>query len=87
MRLTMQDKNELLKAALKATDLEALRRYVVSLVDAADTVEIGSGKADATVPVPPYVETGSGYAAVRTAPRPASHEWSPDHLSSNGSGR
>lgn len=77
MRLTMQDKNELLKAAVKATDLDSLKRYVVSLVDAADTADIGSGKADTVTSVPAYSET-------RTANRPAAQEWTHDYLAPNG---
>lgn len=62
MRLTMQDKNEFLKAAVKATDLDSLKRWVVGLVDAADTADTGSGKADTSVPCPPYVApAGNGH--------------------------
>ena len=54
MRLTMQDKNEFLKAALKATDLDDLKRWLVGIVDAMDA-EAASGKADVHMAVPPYV--------------------------------
>lgn len=52
MRLSMQDKNEFLKAAVKAPDLESLRLWVVSVVDAVDALP--DGKADTPVPVPPF---------------------------------
>jgi hypothetical protein len=52
MRLSMQDKNEFLKAAIKAPDLESLRQWVVSVVDAVDALP--DGKADTPVPVPPF---------------------------------
>jgi hypothetical protein len=53
MRLSMQDKNEFLKAAVKAPDLESLRLWVVSVVDAVDALP--DGKSDAPVPVPPFM--------------------------------
>lgn len=59
MRLSTQDKIEVLKAALKAPDLESLKRWVVGLVDAMDAVP--DGKNDA--PVPPFIPV-----AVRTVP-------------------
>lgn len=49
MRLSLQDKNELLKAALKATSLESLQAYVVSVVDAIDSLP--DSKSDAPAPV------------------------------------
>lgn len=55
MRLTMQDKNEFLKAAVKAPDRESLARWLVSVVDAIDAAEREGGKADATVACPPFV--------------------------------
>jgi len=54
MRLSMQDKNEFLKAAVKAPDLESLRQWVVSVVDAVDALP--DGKADTPVPVPPFTQ-------------------------------
>ena len=59
MRLNMQDKNEFLKAALRAKDLESLKQWLVSVVDALDTAEAASGKSDVHVSVPPYVAPGS----------------------------
>lgn len=53
MRLSMQDKNEFLKAAVKAPDLESLRQWVVSVVDAVDALP--DGKADTPVPVPAFI--------------------------------
>jgi hypothetical protein len=53
VRLSMQDKNEFLKAAIKAPDLESLRLWIVSVVDAVDALP--DGKADTPVPVPPFV--------------------------------
>jgi hypothetical protein len=68
MRLSMQDKNEFLKAAVKAPDLESLRLWVVSVVDAIDALP--DGKADSPVPVPPFIlPAGSGHAANGAAPR------------------
>jgi hypothetical protein len=61
MRLSMQDKNEFLKAAIKAPDLESLRLWVVSVVDAVDALP--DGKADTPVPVPAFLPpTASGHA-------------------------
>lgn len=50
MRLSKEDKYELARAAIKARDLESLRDYIVSVVDAFD--ELPPGKAD--VPCPRY---------------------------------
>jgi len=58
MRLSMQDKNEFLKAAVKAPDLESLKLWVVSVVDAVDALP--DGKSDAPVPVPPFVRPPAG---------------------------
>ena len=52
MRLSIQDRNELMKAVVRAENLEALKRYVISLVDAID--DLPDGKSDA--PVPRYAE-------------------------------
>ena len=57
MRLTMQDKNEFLKAAFKATDLGDLKRWLVGIVDALDA-EAAAGEADIHMAVPPYVAPG-----------------------------
>ena len=51
MRLTAPDKAEMLKAAVKADDLHALKLWVVSIVDAID--DLPEGKYDS--PVPRYV--------------------------------
>lgn len=59
MRLTAPDKAELLKAAVKADDLDALKRWVVSVVDAID--DLPDGKYDA--PVPRYVAPAGSRAA------------------------
>lgn len=76
MRLTMQDKNEFLKAAVKAPDRESLARWLVSVVDAIDAAEREAGKADASVSCPPYAEPATaGHVAARTAARPAGQEW------------
>lgn len=48
MRLSTQDKIEILKAAVKADDLDALKQWVVGLVDASDALP--DGKYDAPVP-------------------------------------
>jgi hypothetical protein len=67
MRLTMQDKNEFLKAALKARDLESLKLWVVSVVDALDSSEAANGKADVHAPVPPYVApAANGHGPVQS---------------------
>lgn len=63
MRLTVPDKAELLKAAVKADDLHTLKLWVVSIVDAID--DLPEGKYDA--PVPRYV-TPAG-----SKPAPASN--------------
>ena len=55
MRLTMQDKNQFLKAALKATDLGGLKQWVIGIIDAIYLAEAASGKAHVHVAVPPYV--------------------------------
>lgn len=71
MRLTMQDKNEILKAAVKATDVDSLKRWLVGLVDAVDTAEVGSGKADAVVSVPQYVERSAASGNGRSYHEPS----------------
>jgi hypothetical protein len=48
MRLSAQDKIELLKAAVKAPDRDSLADYVVSLVEVIDSLP--GGKADAPAP-------------------------------------
>lgn len=61
MRLSKEDKYELARAAIKARDLESLRDYIVSVVDAFD--DLPPGKAD--VPCPRYaVAAGGGLLAV-----------------------
>lgn len=75
MRLSMPDKNEFLKAAVKAPDLDTLRRWVVSVVDAIDSLP--EGKADAPVPpltVPVIAPAGNGHTADRMTP------WQGDRL-------
>ena len=59
MRLTAPDKAEMLKAAVKADDLHALKLWVVSIVDAID--DLPEGKYDA--PVPRYVAPADSRAA------------------------
>ena len=60
MRLSKEDKYELARAAIKARDLESLRDYIVSVVDAFD--ELPPGKADVACPryVPPAAGGGNG---------------------------
>ena len=48
MRLSTQDRIEFMKAAVKAKDVESLRQWVVSVVDAIDGLP--DGKADAACP-------------------------------------
>ena len=48
MRLSIQDRNELMKAVVRAETLPTLKRYVMSLVDAID--DLPDGKSDAQVP-------------------------------------
>lgn len=48
MRLSKEDKYELARAAIKARDLESLRDYIVSVVDAFD--DLPPGKADVACP-------------------------------------
>lgn len=83
MRLSVPDKNEFLKAAVKATDLESLKRWLVSVVDTVDALP--EGKAD--VPVPPYVPPTAG--AVRPGDRtyantPAWHDGTLGFPAENG---
>lgn len=54
MRLSKEDKYELMRAALKATSLESLRDYLVSVTDAFD--DRLPGKTE--VPCPRYLEPG-----------------------------
>jgi hypothetical protein len=51
MDLTLADKNELLKAAVKSTD-GGIARWLVSIVDQFDT-NLADGKRN--VPCPPYI--------------------------------
>ena len=44
MRLTTQDKMEFLKAAVKADDLEELKRWLVAIVDAAEAAPSASSR-------------------------------------------
>ncbi len=63
MRLTLQDKNTILKAALKASTpdhFESFKQWVVSIVDAHDAAGDGEGRADVHVPVPQYVIPPAG---------------------------
>lgn len=50
MRLSMQDKHEILKAAAKGWDADSLKRWLVEVVEATD--DLPDGKYDAAVP--PY---------------------------------
>lgn len=68
MRLTTQDKIEFLKAAVKADDLEALKQWLVAVVDAADAAP-ADGK-DTPVPVPPF-RPRTAAPAVQAATLPA----------------
>ena len=71
MRLSVPDKNEFLKAAVKAADRESLARWIVSVVDAVDALP--EGKAD--TPAPPYVApAGNGHA--HPAAPPSGQLWS-----------
>lgn len=67
MKLTEKDKNALLKTALQAKDVDSLRDWVVSLVDAVDKAEQEEGKSDVSVTVPRYAPlatpTGNGHPA------------------------
>lgn len=60
MRLSKEDKYELARAAIKARDLESLRDYIVSVVDAFD--DLPPGKADVNCPryTPPAVLAPAG---------------------------
>lgn len=51
MRLSKDDKYELLKAAVTAPDLESLRAYLVRVTAAMDDLPPGKGE----IPCPPYV--------------------------------
>ena len=55
MRLTKDDRFELVRAAIKATTLESLRDYIVAVADAVDDVS-HTGKTDPSCPR--YVEPG-----------------------------
>ena len=48
MRLSVPDRNEFMKAAVKAPDRESLVAWIVSVVDAVD--ELPEGKSDAQCP-------------------------------------
>ena len=48
MRASIQDRNELMKAVVRAETLEDLKLYLISLVDAID--DLPEGKYDAPVP-------------------------------------
>ena len=67
MRLSKEDKYEFARAAIKARDLESLRDYIVSVVDAFD--DLPPGKAD--VACPRYVgrRPGRGRAPMRRTRR------------------
>jgi len=62
MRASIQDRNELMKAVIRAETLEDLKRYLISLVDAID--DLPEGKYDAPVP---------RYAAPAAQPAPAAN--------------
>jgi hypothetical protein len=66
MRLNMQDKIDIREAVVKATDLETFRRWIVSLVDAADAAATDA-RADGSFRVPPYPpEAGRPGPSVRS---------------------
>lgn len=70
MRLSAQDKSEMLKAALDATladDLKGLVGWLRRLIDASD--DLPQGKYDAGVP--PYVAPGAPVQRRVAAPPPA----------------
>lgn len=69
MRLSKEDKYELARAAIKARDLESLRDYIVSVVDAFD--DLPPGKAD--VSCPRYLVAGA--PAAFQAPAANGHSW------------
>ena len=73
MRLSKEDKYELARAAIKARDVESLRDYLVSVVDAFD--DLPPGKAD--VACPRYVAPGADPDAGRRASAIAAGRW--DH--------
>lgn len=50
MRLTAQDRIELLKAAVKADDLEELKKWLADIVDASEA----PGDSSANMPLPPF---------------------------------
>jgi hypothetical protein len=67
MRLSMQDKNEMLKAAARARvsgDLDGLVTWLLNAVDATDSLT--DGKYD--VPVPPYQEKPRTQPSITTSP-------------------
>jgi len=65
VRLSIQDRNELMKAVVRAETAEDLKRYIISLVDAID--DLPDGKADA--PVPRYVTPGTSSNGHAPPPR------------------
>ena len=68
MRLSKEDKYELARAAIKARDLESLRDYIVTLVDAFD--DLPPGKADVSAPryvVPSVTGHANGTAKAAVA--------------------
>lgn len=76
MRLTVPDRNEFLKAALKATDVKSLTAWVVSLVDTIDNLPEGRND----TPCPPYRPTvtdsiSSNGMAAPHGPLPVERHW------------
>lgn len=71
MILTMLDKNEFLKAAIKASDVQDLKRWLVEVVDAADTSDPDGKRA---VAVPPFRPQADAPASL-PEPGPAQHPY------------
>jgi hypothetical protein len=78
VRLSLQDKNELLLAAVRAPDLDSLRDYVVGLVDAIDSLP--DNKSDAQAPPFRRAQLTLPYADA-PATRP---EWQQNGVSATG---
>ncbi len=71
MRLTLQDKNTILKATLRASTpehFESFRQWVVNLVEASDAAEVTEGRADTSVQVPQYAPPPAGNGHARVSP-------------------
>lgn len=80
MVLTIQDRNELLKAAVKADDLEELRRWLVTIVDVADA----KGKGDTTPALPPFRPAGHETPPARQPDTQRYPAWGDGTLAGNG---